>query len=125
MRTGVAYGLPRVVRGGGEPMLYLWNANLEKGRDKEFQRWVAKNIETYKKHAVKGLNLVGVYGTSMSFGRYDVTWIWELDSYRRLDDAFDQDDPVLNRLVKQEFDFYVPGSMRATMLRAVKDWRIP
>lgn len=106
-------------------MLYLWSANLEKGRDKEYQRWVAKNVETYRKHAVKGIKLLGVYGASMSFGRHDVTWIWEFSKYGQLDDAFEQDDPVVDRLMKQEMDFYVPGSASATVLRPVKDWRLP
>ena len=106
-------------------MLFLWSANLEKGRDKEYQRWVAKNVDTYKKHAVKGLKLIGVYGTSMNIGRYDVTWIWEFNKYSQLDDVFEQDDPVVNRLSKEEMDFYVPGSMNTTVLRAVKDWRMP
>jgi len=106
-------------------MLFLWSANLEKGRDKEYQRWIAKNLDTYKKHVVKGIKILGVYGTSMNIGRYDVTWIYEFDKYRRLDDAFEQDDPVVNKLMKEEYDFYVPGSMRTTVLRAVKEWRLP
>jgi len=106
-------------------MLLLWSANLEKGRDKEYQRWLAKNVDTYKKHAVKGCKLLGVYGTSMNIGRHDITWMWEINKYGTLDDVLEQDDPVVNRLSKEEMDFYVPGSMHTTVLRPVKDWKLP
>jgi len=106
-------------------MLFLWSANLEKGRDKEYQRWITKNVDTYRKRAPKGWKLLGVYGASMSIGRHDVTWIWEFSRYKEIDDMFEMDDPVVNKLLKEEYDFYVPGSMSSTVLRAVKDWRLP
>lgn len=105
-------------------MLFLWNANLEKGRESEFKEFIVKNIGTYRKHAPPGWTLKGVYGCSVNIGPYDVTWMWEFKKFADIDTAREYSDPVLDRLSVEEMDFYLPGSMNTMVLRDVADWSV-
>jgi len=105
-------------------MLMLWSANLEKGRDLEFKKFMAKNLATYKKRTPPGFVLKGVYGSTFNIGRYDVTWIWEFKKFADLDAAREFKDPVMEKLWVEEADFYVPGSMNTVILRDVGEWSV-
>jgi len=116
------YVTSRVVRGAGEMVLFIWSANLEKGRDLEYKKFITKNLNTYKKHMPPGWTLKGIYGAAFNIGPGDVTWIWEMNKYADLDRAREYSDPVLDKLLSDEMDFYVPGSGATAILREVKDW---
>ncbi|HEX7392812.1 MAG TPA: hypothetical protein VF374_07690 [Thermoplasmata archaeon] len=105
-------------------MLLLWSGNLEKGREMEYKRFMAKNLATFKKHAPPGWTLKGVYGATFYIGKYDVTWIWEFKKFADMDAARDYADPVYDSLSIEEIDFYIPGSFDLTILREVDDWRV-
>jgi len=105
-------------------MLMLWSANLEKGRDLEFKKFMAKNLATYKKRTPPRCILKGVYGSTFNIGRYDVTWIWEFKKFADLDAAREFNDPVMEKLWVEEADFYVPGSMNTVILRDVGEWSV-
>ena len=105
-------------------MLLLWSANLEKGRDLEFKKFVMKNLATYKKRVPPGCTLRGCYGATFNLGPNDVTWIWEFSKFKDLDSAREFSDPVIDKLSIEEFDFYVPGSANSVILRDVGEWSV-
>ncbi len=105
-------------------MLLLWSANLEKGSEKEYKDFVGKNIDAYRKRGPPGWKLVGVYGSTFNLGPYDVTWIWKFNKFKDIDVAREYSNPVIDRLMVKENDFYVPGSMNTTILREIEDWSV-
>lgn len=106
-------------------MLALVSFNLEKGRWKEYKKWVVNHLDEYRKHYDPlGFKLIGVYSSPDGLGPYDVTWIWEFRKFKDLDTANEVDDPALDRLIDQENDFYVPGPMNTVILKDIKDWDV-
>jgi len=104
--------------------LFLWSANLEKGRDLEYKKFIVKNLAAFKKHVPPGWKLRGVYGPTFYIGRYDVTWIWEFNRFSDLDVFRDFEDPVADKLAMEDMDFFVPGSFNSVILREVGDWNV-
>ena len=107
-------------------MLGLGRANLEKGRDEEYAKWILKHIDEYRRLcASHGWYLKGVYRSGFGIGEYDVTWVWEFRKYADIDAFYNIKDPKLDKLMEEEMDFYLPGTSDTIILKEIKAWNPP
>jgi hypothetical protein len=103
-------------------MLAIYTANLEKGKEKEYKEWAAKNLKEYRKNLPRGWKLLGVYGGSVS--PPDVCWIYEFDKYADVDRMVEYDNEVVNRVDAENSHFVLPGTSRVTFFREVEEWHV-
>ncbi len=102
-------------------MLAIWSVNLDRGRNKEYKKWVVRNISTLQRYYEPlGWHIRGVYTSPAYLSRYDVTWIWEFEKYADIDRIEDSSDPEIERLQDEENRFYVPGTAHTEILAEVE-----
>jgi len=105
-------------------MLWIQFGNVKEGRMKEFQEWTKKNEGLFEKHAPKGWNYRGTFGTVLGFGRHDTALLMECGKYGDFDALREHNDPTWNRLNEEAVDFFLPGSGEAILLREMGDVKI-
>ena len=106
-------------------MLHISVAKLKEEKEKQYKAWVLKNAGEYKKRAPQGWKLVGVYGTTMGLGNFDVLWIWQFKKWSDWDAMYSLEDKVVDKLMQEENKFYLPGTVRAVVVREMEDWLMP
>lgn len=105
-------------------MLYIYTAKLKEGRAKQYKAWSLKNSKELERRHGQAWKLIGAYGT-VSLSDFDVAWIWRFDRWSDWDAWYDLEDKVLNRLMEEEDKFFLPGTMRAVVIREMEDWLMP
>ena len=106
-------------------MLYIWTAKLKEGMEKQYKAWSLKSIVEYKKRVPSGWKLVGAYGATAGFAKFDIAWIWQFKRWSDFDAIFDLEDKVLDKLQAEETKFLLPGTTRAIAIREMEDWLTP
>jgi hypothetical protein len=106
-------------------VLYIYTAKLKEEKEKQYKAWCLKNVGEYKKRVPQGWKLVGGYGATMSLADFDVAWIWQFKRWSDWDAYFDLEDKVLDELMEEERKFFLPGTMRAVVLREIENGSMP
>jgi hypothetical protein len=110
---------------GGRQVLYIWTAGLKEGKEKQYKAWSLKAIGEYKKRAPQGWKLIGAYGATGGFAKFDVAWIWQFKRWSDWDTMYDLEDKVLDKMTQEENTFLLPGTVRAVAIREMEDWLMP
>ena len=105
--------------------MYIATGKLKEGKEKQYKAWCLKNAGEYKKRVPQGWKLVGVYGSTMNLADFDVEWIWQFKRWSDWDAFFALDDKVVDKLLEEENKFYLPGTVRAVVIREMEDWLMP
>lgn len=103
-------------------MLQIWFANTKEGRDTELKNWYKKNKPLLEKHVPEGWKFVGLYGSTMGLGEYDMATIYQYEKFADLDRMREFKDPVDERLTAELLDFVLPGTLKSMVLREADDW---
>jgi hypothetical protein len=102
-------------------MLAIQSMYIEKGRKSEFKKWVAKNISKFREfYGPLGWDLKGIYTVSNNLGQYDVIWIWEFKRYGDIDTVDKASDSSIEKLLDEEYDFYMPGPANTSIYEEIK-----
>lgn len=61
--------------------------NVPPGKNREFQKWVRENSETFAKNMPEGWEFVGVYSSMFGSEKHSGNYksVWRLDSYGAMD----------------------------------------
>ena len=105
-------------------MLYMQSFNVRQGKQKEFQAWVGKNEDLFRKLAPEGWKYRGTYSYVWGFGRFGAAMMWEINKYGDLDTARAHNDPNYNRLWESMDDFTSEQPGESVLLREIGDTRI-
>jgi len=105
-------------------MLYMNSFNVKVGKQKEFQAWVKRNEDLFRKLAPEGWTYRGTYAYVYGFGRFGASMMWEINKYGDLDTARAYNDPNYVRLFEDMDDFTSEQPGESVLLREIGDTRI-
>lgn len=106
-------------------MLYVATLKLKEGKERQYKAWCLRAAKEYQKRVPSGWKLVGIYGSTMSLADFDVAWVWRFKTWSDWDAYFALEDKVMDKLMEEENKFFLPGSVRAVVMREMEDWYAP